>query len=364
MLGALLAWVAFAFAGEVRVDVIDVGQGDSILIRTPAQKAILIDAGERDDDLLGKLAALGVDHLDLVVASHPHADHIGAMEQVVRAFPPKVYVDNGMAHTTQTYESLMRAIEANPAIGYKEGKRGQVFNLDDGAKLEILLPGDTRFSNTRSDLNTNSVITRLTHGDDCFLFTGDAEEPTERALIDQGLGTCDVLKVAHHGSNHSSISAFLATVKPSKAVISVGSGNRYKHPGEETMERLGSAGITVYRTDRDGTVTFISTGKEIRVSTEHAEGSGGGMVSVAAMPGPVESASTAQVAPALSTKPVAAPDAMEADACPFPASAKSEVFHEHGCGNAMKISGTNLVCYANKEEAEKAGKRSAGCCKP
>lgn len=379
MFGVLptLLFAATAFAGDVRVDIVDVGQGDAIVIRTPANKTVLIDAGDRGDDVVSKLAALGVDHLDLAIASHPHADHIGSMDAVVLAFPPKLYVDNGMAHTTQTYESVMKAVETNPAITYKAGLKGQTFNLDDGAKIEVLLPGEVRFRDTRSDLNSNSVVVRLTHGDDCFLFTGDAEEPTERALLEQGVGTCDVLKVAHHGSGHSSIASFLAAVKPTTAVISVGTGNRYKHPGDETLTRLGDVGATIYRTDRDGTVTLISDGKRIRITTEHPERGGGNLVSVAAMPGEGNtsastkndretgaSPATASAHDSASPKQSAAPDAGDAEACPFPASSKSEVFHEAGCGNAMKIGGTNLVCYPTKAAAEAAGKRSAGCCKP
>ncbi len=362
MLAVVLAFIGAALAGEVRVDVIDVGQGDAILIRTPANKAILIDAGDRDSNVLAQLAKLGVDHLDLAIATHPHADHVGQMEAVVTAFPPKVYVDNGMTHTTQTYEGLMRAVEANTTIGYREGQRGTVFNLDDGAKLEVLLPGDTRFSNTRSDLNSNSVVTRLTHGDDCFLFPGDGEEPTERALVDMGVGQCDVLKVAHHGSNHSSVSAFLAAVKPSIAVISVGIGNRYGHPGEETMSRLGASGATIYRTDRDGTVSLFSTGSGIRVVTEKAEGEHTALVPVAGMPESHADTGEKASEPAPSAAAVVIP--VDGEACPFPASKKSEVYHEAGCGNADKISASNLVCYPSKEEAEKAAKRSAGCCKP
>ncbi|MBM4392008.1 MAG: MBL fold metallo-hydrolase [Deltaproteobacteria bacterium] len=356
MFAALLGFVGAALAGEVRVDVIDVGQGDAILIRTPANKTILIDAGDRGSNMLAQLAKLGVDHLDLAIASHPHADHVGQMAAVVNAFPPKVYVDNGMPHTTQTYEDLMRAVEANPAIGYREGKRGTVFNLDDGAKLEVLLPGDTRFSNTRSDLNSNSVVTRLTHGDDCFLFPGDGEEPTERALLDMDVGECDVLKVAHHGSNHSSVSAFLSALKPSIAVISVGIGNRYGHPGEEAMSRLGATGATIYRTDRDGTVSLFSTGGGIRVETEKSEGEQAANVPAAGMPEPEKAL---PAAPEAANTPTA-----QDEACPFPASKKSEVFHEAGCGNAAKISSGNLVCFPSKEEAEKSGKHSAGCCHP
>ena len=108
----------------------------------------------------------------------------------------------------------------------------------------------------------------MTHGDNCFLFTGDAEEPTEQSLIRQNIGQCDVLKVPHHGSNHSSSTPFLNEVQPKLALISLGENNRYGHPGEETMARLERTGAEIYRTDTMGTITVTSDGETIAVQTK------------------------------------------------------------------------------------------------
>ncbi len=362
---ALLLLAALARAGDVVVDMLDVGQGDAILIRTPASKNILIDAGDKGSGVVEMLTRLGVDHLDLVVSSHPHADHIGAMESVIRALPPKRYLDNGLAHTTQTYRGLMATLEANTAIVYQTAQTGQVFNLDDGARLEVLLPDSTRrFRDTRSDLNSNSVVLKLVHGDNCMIFTGDAEEPTERALVDAKVGSCAVLKVAHHGSRHSTIQPLLDLLRPSIALISVGLGNRYHHPGDETLARLEQAKATVYRTDRDGRVTVTSDGKSVRVTTLKHEDPGGALLQVAKVPKSNPPPETPTLPKSVDADPEMTPDVLEHESCPFAASRKSDVFHEAGCGNAQKINAENLVCYATKEAAAKAGRRAAGCCKP
>ncbi len=361
---ALLLLAALANAGELVVDVLDVGQGDAILIRTPAQKTILIDAGDKGSGVVEQMTRLGVDHLDMVVATHPHADHIGSMEAVVRALPPKVYLDNGLSHTTQTYASLMTAVEANPAIAYKTAQRGQVFNLDDGARLEVLFPDTSQpFRGTRSDLNSNSVVLRLVHGDDCFLFPGDAEEPTERALIEAQMGACDVLKVAHHGGRHSTIEPMLAMVKPSIAVISVGIGNRYKHPGDETLARLDAAKATVYRTDRDGRVTLLSDGTRIRVETSRHEAPGGVLIPVSGLPGHDATGAASPPKPT-AAEPGLTPDLIDPEACPFPASRNSKVYHDPHCANAHKINAENLTCFDDAASAVASGRRPAGCCHP
>ncbi|MDP2312343.1 MAG: ComEC/Rec2 family competence protein [Pseudomonadota bacterium] len=344
------------------MDVLDVGQGDAILIRTPANKTILIDAGDGDVNLPKLLTGLGVTSLDLVIGTHAHADHIGGMDEVLDAFPVKNYIDNGLPHTTRTYESVMARIEQKQ-IPYRTGIVGTSFKLDDGAVLELLFPPATPLKDTRSDLNSNSVVARLTHGDDCFLFTGDSEEPTERALVAAGLGQCDVLKVAHHGSNHSSTPAFLAAVKPSIAVISVGTGNRYGHPGEETMGRLEGTSAALYRTDLDGQVTLLSDGKKIKVETLRTRPNSGAVALTTEVNRPRPSIQAAAAHPAHDLTP-AAVDNMPAQACAFPSSASSEVFHEAGCGHAARISPGNLVCYQTREQALAGGKRPAGCCSP
>lgn len=345
------------------------GQGDSILIRTP-EKAILIDAGEGEVSVPKLLEERGITTLDLVIGTHPHADHIGGMDDVLDSVKVKNYVDNGLAHTTKTYEAVMQRIE-DKQIPYRAGTVDMKFNLDDGAVLEVLFPRDTKLRDTRSDLNSNSVVTRLTHGKSCFLFTGDSEEPTEMALLDAGLTQCDVLKVAHHGSRHSTTNAFLSVVKPKIALISLGVGNRYGHPGDETLARLGAVGAEIYRTDLMGTLTVVSDKSTVRVETGKKAPL---LVATATGPqvrppesGPARPEKRPEVAdparPGHDLTP-AAVESMPELACPYPSGSQSEVFHEASCGHAERIAPGNLVCYQTREQAIAAGKRPGGCCKP
>ena len=263
MLSYLLLLTA-AFAGILDVEILDVGQGDSILIRTPEGKVVLIDGGTGKEDVVPMLRTRNIDTINLLVGTHPHADHIGGLDEVISAFTIKNYMDNGLPHTTKTYEKVMELIESKE-IPYITALNGREFNLDDGIQLSVLHPQDKPLTNTRSDLNSNSVILRLTHGDSCFLFTGDAEEPTEDVLVQKGIEPCAVLKVAHHGSNHSSSTRFLNAVQPQMALISAGQDNRYGHPGEETLERIKHTGAQIYRTDQMGTIHLQSDGKNVRV---------------------------------------------------------------------------------------------------
>lgn len=351
--GTTTTWNA-PTGSTVRVDMLDVGQGDSILIRTPA-KSVLIDASEDSADVKTKLRALGVQGLDLVVATHPHADHIGGMDDVVQAFPIKLYTDNGLPHTTVTYSRLMADIESK-SIPYRAATAGTVYNLDLGAKLEVLFPTGSPLSGTRSDLNANSVVTRLTYKNDCFLFVGDSEEPTEQALLSRGLTPCNVLKVAHHGSEYSSTQPFLDAVRPSIAIISVGTGNTYGHPGANTLGRLSAMGAKIYRTDQMGTITLTTSGNGVSVTTGVVPG-----VAPAA-PNPVVSGPAPSV-PSPSG-PAANGVAQPATACAYLSSTTSEVFHEAGCGQGERIPAEKRICYSTREAAVASGKRPAGCCQP
>jgi competence protein ComEC len=307
LLWALLLLTSLpSMAGTLRVEVLDVGQGDGILVTSPGGKRVLIDASIRSADVVGMLAARGVTALDLVVATHPHADHIGGLQDVIENLPVKLYTDSGQAHTTQTYIDLMTAIEAR-GIAYRSAVRGQSYSLDDGIRIEVLGPPESPLSGTRSDLNSNSVVLRLTHGKTCFLFTGDAEEPTEAALLRGGLQECAVLKVAHHGSNHSTTDSFLRAVKPQVALISCGLANRYKHPGDQTLARLASAEVEVYRTDLMGTLVVESDGEGFEV---RAEGKAEGAAAVAALPGtllPTQRPAVERAPPVAAMEPEAAP---------------------------------------------------------
>jgi competence protein ComEC len=264
---SLLALCLSVLAGTVKVHVMDVGQGDAVLIEAPGGKTVLIDAGTGKANVADKLKQRGIKAIDLVVATHPHADHIGGMSEVLKTFDVGRYMDNGMTHTTLTYARAMGVVDRQ-GIGYLAAVNGRSFQLGDEVKMTVIHPRSTLLKGTRSDLNSNSVVIRLEHKDVCFLFTGDAETPTERDMLNRGIGSCDVLKVAHHGSEHSSTSAFLRAVKPRFAAISAGANNRYGHPDPEALSRLHHAGVEVHRTDQEGTITFISDGKTLTVQTE------------------------------------------------------------------------------------------------
>jgi len=259
----LTSAVAPARAGEMLVDLLDVGQGDAELIRAGG-KVVLIDAGIKRARVVDQLRALGVDHIDLAITTHPHADHIGGMEDVIRGLPVALYIDNGLPHTTQTYAKLMIAVEERD-VPYRAAHTGMDIRLGDEAVLHLLLPGDTPLSGTRSDLNSNSVVALLSHGDVDVLLTGDAEAPTERLMARMDLPDIEVLKVPHHGSHYSNTAPFRRAGSADYAIISVGLDNRYGHPDEEAMARIADAGSLIFRTDLSGHIQAVSDGHTVEI---------------------------------------------------------------------------------------------------
>ncbi|MFQ3581554.1 MAG: ComEC/Rec2 family competence protein [Chloracidobacterium sp.] len=252
------------------VHAIDVGQGDSYLIVTPERKTVLIDAGlaESGARVTAFLRQQKISSLDLVIATHPHADHIGGMGYVLEAVSVKNVLDSGQEHTTLTYRRMLEAVKKH--VGRLTiAKAGQQFNLDNGIVLSVLGPRQPWLQNVSgSDLNANSVVVRLDYGNFSMLFTGDAEDETEDRLLADGAPLqATVLKVAHHGSRHSTKDRFLREVKPTIAIISCGATNRYGHPTQATLDRLKRVGATVYRTDLHGDITIAANGTEYAVTT-------------------------------------------------------------------------------------------------
>jgi beta-lactamase superfamily II metal-dependent hydrolase len=262
----------FVTQGRLQIYALDVGQGDSELIITPEGKSVLIDAGtpQAADEVVAALRKRDVRSLDLAVATHPHADHIGGMTSVIENFGVKNFLDSGRKYPSKEYLRMLNALDKK-GIKVIDAKKGMKFDLDSGVALEVLNPqGNNQWIEEvrrgGSVENANSVVLRLSYGNFSMLFTGDAETETEDLMMKSGVTLrAQVLKVGHHGSRYATSSRFLEAVAPEDAVISVGAGNRYGHPAQQTLDRLRKAGVKVYRTDLNGEIAIVTDGNTFEI---------------------------------------------------------------------------------------------------
>jgi len=246
------------FTRDLVVHFLDVGQADSIFIQLPNGENMLIDGGEAKNasSILIYLRSLGVTTIDYLVATHPHADHIGGLPDIINAMDVLNIFMPRVSHTTQTFERLLTSIQ-NKGLQIDQAIAG--VNILLLPELEVGIIGPMR--EDYRDLNDHSAVIKIIFGSTSFLFMGDAEGTSEGHITTDV--SADVLKVGHHGSKTSTSAAFLRRVAPSYAVISVGSNNSYGHPTDEVLARLDAADVDVYRTDMVGTIVFISDGESI-----------------------------------------------------------------------------------------------------
>lgn len=252
-----------AQAGTLTVTWLDVGQGDAAVIQCGGQ-SMLIDGGkpEKSSYLYAWLQQHGLSYLDVIVATHVDADHIGGLAGALN------YASVGTAYcpvttgTTETFQSFVKYL-AQRGKQITVPTAGETFALG-GAQVQILGP-----LHRAEDSNDNSIVLKVSFGATSFLFTGDAERAEEQDLLNAGVNLqSTVLKVGHHGSDTSTSYPFLRAVAPQYAVISVGAGNSYGHPTEAVLSRLRDAGVTTFRTDMQGEITAVSDGQTINFSTE------------------------------------------------------------------------------------------------
>ena len=253
--------------GQLEVSYLDVGQGDAIYIKVNDYD-ILIDAGPRSDveKLMSQLEEKNIDDFEIVIATHPHEDHIGGMTDVLKKYNVENFYMPKVSNTTKTFEYMINAI-SDKGLKIKTIKDGTTIDLGSGARIDVYSPID----DTYDDFNDYSPIMKLTYGDTKLMFTGDAEELVEKQVLEKYPSfelKSDVLKFGHHGSTTSSSEAFLNAISPKYGVISCGVDNKYGHPHKETLEKIKAHNIEAYRTDTQGQIQLTSDGKNIIIKTE------------------------------------------------------------------------------------------------
>lgn len=249
---------------NLTVHFIDVAQGDSIIVQY-AGKTMLIDAGEKNmgSKVSAYLKEQKISSLDYVVATHPHADHIGGLLTVLNDYPVGQFIDSGVPHTSKTYEDMLTLIDSKD-ISFHVAERGETIDFASGIEIQVLNPGKEQ----SDEINEHSVVLKVTDNKVSFQLMGDAGLESEASITNEGYDVnADILKVGHHGSTSASGQSFIKAVSPKVSIIEVGAGNDYGHPHNEILERLQGAS-TVYRTDYDGTIVITTDGSTYTVTTE------------------------------------------------------------------------------------------------
>ena len=254
-------------SSQLEIVFLDIGQGDSILIKTPYNQQILIDGGPDNDVVyeLGKNLPFYDRDLDLVILTHPHADHVAGLVEVLKRYDVKKVLHTGVLHTSPDYLAFLETIR-DKKINHEIIKGQQDIHFAPDLKLEILYPFNDLGGQKVENLNNSSIVTRIVYQNFKAIFTGDAEQEEENELINSGFNLqADILKAGHHGSNTASSDAFLKAVNPESVIIQCGLDNDFGHPHLRALKRFKTNNIEVYRTDQQGQIGVVSNGKDYEI---------------------------------------------------------------------------------------------------
>ncbi len=250
------------------VKVIDIGQGDAILLKSEGQ-TVLVDSGdiEHRDKLVAYLKKENVTKLDKVIITHPHADHLGGMPGVLENFKVGQIYDSGKTATTKLYKDYLGLVKKQN-IPFTVATPGSEITLGGDVRLKVLAPDKSLLDD--KEMNNSSVVVKLIAGQFAMLLTGDAEKESEEMMLKNYKNDlkANVLKAGHHGSSSSSSLQFLKAVGASDVVISLGANNDYHHPHPSTLKRYAAEKMNVYQTDKNGTLTITSDGKTYKIAKE------------------------------------------------------------------------------------------------
>jgi competence protein ComEC len=257
---------------QLVVTFINVGQGDSILVQMPNGKSMLVDGGRRTagDKVVAYLKKAGVTSLDRLVATHPDADHIGGLVDVLQQFNVKKVIDSGKDHTSETYMDYLKLVDQKD-IPFHVAKTGEKLDLDPAVDIKVLNSGNTAPTDENND---SSIVLKITYGKVSVLLTGDAPKDVEKQMMENGEDvSATILKPGHHGSSTSSSLEFLEAVHPKVAVLSYGE-NDYGHPNSGVVSRLRQVGAKVYSTFASGDIVVSTDGATYQVSAKPWTGKG------------------------------------------------------------------------------------------
>ncbi|MFS0688979.1 MBL fold metallo-hydrolase [Sporosarcina sp. 179-K 8C2 HS] len=262
LIGGFMPTADAAAIKELKVHFIDVGQGDAILIESPVGKTMLVDGGSKSSGkhVVDFLKAKGIKKLDYVVATHPDADHIGGLIEVLNSFNVTNFIDSGYVHTSQTYYELLTLIDKKN-IKFTIAEELDKIALDPKMVIRVLYADENA-----KDSNDASIVLKATYNKVSFLLMGDADTAIEDYIRDKYDVSATVLKNGHHGSNTSSSAAFISNVKPSVAILSYGKNNSYGHPNAAIEARLKNVGAKIYKTAVDCDITVTTDGVKHSVS--------------------------------------------------------------------------------------------------